>query len=94
MNKKNNMWERMVMAADLTGEPAPKKPLVEIAGERRVLVENHRGVIGYGSQEICVKVCFGHLIISGNGLELVRMTREQLVVIGSIDSVRLCRGGK
>ena len=93
MKGRKHIFDKMAIAADLSSEPVPKLPLVEIAGERRVLIENHCGVTGYGSQEICVKVRFGHIIICGNGLELVRMTKEQLVVMGTIDGVRFCRGG-
>lgn len=94
MKGRKHILDRMAVAADLSCEPVPKLPLVEIAGERRVLIENHFGVTGYGSQEICVKVRFGHIIICGKGLELVRMTKEQLVIMGTIDGVHFCRGGK
>ena len=94
MKGRKHILDRMAVAADLSSEPVSKLPLVEIAGERRVLIENHFGVTGYGSQEICVKVRFGHVIICGKGLELVRMTKEQLVVMGTIDGVRFCKGGK
>lgn len=94
MGERKNIWDRMAVAADLSSEPIPRQPLVELAGERRVIIENHCGVIGYGCNEICVKVRFGHILINGKGLELVRMSKEQLVVMGVIDSVRLCRGEK
>jgi len=94
MSQRKNFLDRMAIASDLTAEPIPKQPLVELAGERRVIIENHLGVTGYGSSEICVKVRFGHILICGRGLELVRMTKEQLVIMGSIEGIRLCRGGK
>lgn len=94
MKQRKNLLERMAFAADLSTEPLPKLPLVELAGEHRVLVENHLGVIQYGCQEICVKVSYGHISISGKCLELARMTKEQLVVTGVIESVCLCRGRK
>lgn len=92
MAKRKLIWERMAVAADLSAEPIPKQPLVELAGEHRVIVENHYGVTGYSATEICVKVRFGYIMISGMDLELVQMTKVQLVVMGKIDSVRLCRG--
>ena len=42
--------DRMADAADLPDEPIPGQPLVEIAGERRVLIERHSGVTEYGRQ--------------------------------------------
>lgn len=94
MEERKHFLDRMAVAADLSAEPIPKQPLVELAGESRVIVENHYGVTAYGSTEICIKVRFGHIVIGGKNLELVRMTKDQLVVMGTINDVRLCKGGK
>ena len=85
-------WERLMIGADLPGEAVPKLPLIEIAGEHRVLIENHKGVIGYGDNEICIKVKFGCIKVCGNQLMLSKLTKQQLVISGFIDSVSLCRG--
>jgi len=92
MRRYINILERAAHAADLSAEAVPGAPLIELSGQRRVLIENHRGVIQYGTNEICVKVCYGHVNISGSGLELTRMTKDQLVITGCINSVRLCAG--
>lgn len=89
--ERRGIIERVVMGADLPGEAIPGQPLVEIAGEHRVLIENHRGVVGYGTTEICVSVKFGYLKICGSMLMLSRMTKQQIVISGNIDSVSLCR---
>ena len=94
MRRDRNIWERITKQIDLTTEPAPKQPLVELYGQKRALIENHCGVTGYGSTEICVKVRYGQIVLCGNCLELTRMTKDQLVVTGTIDSVRFCKGGK
>ena len=78
---------------DLPEEPIPVQPLVEIAGQGRVLIEHHCGVTEYRREAICVKVKFGHIRVEGRGLELSRMTRQQLIICGCIDSVRLERRG-
>lgn len=92
MGRKNSFMEQLTNAADLQDEPIPGLPLIEIAGERRVLIENHRGVVEYGSETIRVKVKYGQVCICGCGLELVRMTRGQLVISGRVDAVQLIRG--
>lgn len=94
MKQRGKLLERVVLGADLPGEALPGMPLVEIVGEERVLIENHRGVVAYGCKEICVKVRYGHLCVCGMGLELARMTKHQLVITGRVDSVSLCRGRK
>jgi len=51
-----HFMERVAMAADLPDEPIPGVPLVEIAGDRRVLIEHHCGVTQYGRCRISVRV--------------------------------------
>lgn len=83
--------DRLNESLDLPGENPPGQPIVELAGDRRVLIERHMGVVAYGADQICVKVPYGMVRIEGCGLELGRMTKEQLVISGRIDSVTLCR---
>lgn len=80
--------------ADLPAEPLPGVPVVEVAGECRVLIERHAGVTEYSRERICVKVCYGLVCVCGCGLELTRMTRQQLVISGRIDGVQLLRRGR
>ncbi len=63
--------------------------LVEVLGKRRVLVENHRGILNYGTEEICVGATFGSLRISGSELRLCCMNREQLFIVGLVESISL-----
>jgi sporulation protein YqfC len=83
--------ERVTAAADLQGEPIPGLPLVEIAGDRRVLIEHHCGVTQYGRCRISVRVKFGAVVVVGDRLELTRMTGQQLIISGRIDYVQLER---
>lgn len=90
MRQRRSVWERLINAADLGTEPSPKLPLVELAGERRVLIENHRGVSQYGCNEICVNVEYGSIFICGQKLDLACMSKDQLIITGTIESIRLC----
>ncbi|MBQ7801805.1 MAG: YabP/YqfC family sporulation protein [Oscillospiraceae bacterium] len=91
MMPKKHWAERLVDGADLSGEPMPGVPVVELAGDRRVLIERHGGVTEYSGEKICVKVRYGTVAVCGCGLELTCMTREQLVITGRIDSLQLLR---
>lgn len=86
--------QRIADGADLAAEPLPGVPVVELAGEHRVLIERHGGVTEYSREKICVKVRYGQVSICGCGLELTCMTREQLVISGRIDCVQLHRRKK
>ena len=76
-----------------SAEPLPGQPIVEIAGDRRVLIENHFGVKEYSREKIGVKVKYGLVCVCGCDLELIRMTKEQLIISGRIDAVTLIRRG-
>ena len=86
-----SFWNTMTWASDLSAEPHPREPLVELVGQNRVLIENHLGVLGYECNEICVKVKFGKVVVCGETMVLSRMTKEQLLITGCIESVRFCR---
>lgn len=92
MKQHRHILQRLTDQADLPAEAMPKVPLVEIAGDRRVLVENHFGVCEYGTERIRIKLSYGQLCVCGSSMELARMNREQLIISGQIDSVTLVRG--
>ena len=88
----NNRWLRqLVDSANLHGEPLPGVPIVEIAGDSRVLVERHGGVIAYDPEEIQIRVRYGLVSITGCSMELTQMTQDQLIISGQIDCIALRR---
>ena len=90
--ERSRQWaQRLADGAQLYGEALPGVPLIEIAGDRRVLIERHDGVIEYGRE--CIRVCvrYGTLCITGNDMELTQMTREQLIISGKIDGIQILR---
>lgn len=91
MGQKRNWMERLTDTADLGGEPIPMQPVVELAGDSRVLIEHHQGVVAYSREKICVKVRYGTVAICGQCLDLRHMSRAQLAVAGRIDSITLIR---
>lgn len=90
--RRKDMLERMTQTARRTSEPILKQPLVELCGLNRVLIENHRGVREYSAENICVWVVFGLICINGQDLEICRMTADQLVITGNVDTVTLLKG--
>lgn len=91
MKTGRNFWEHILEQSTLSPEAVPGQSIVEIAGDRRVLVENHLGVAAYGSEQILVNVTFGSICICGCNLELMHMTKDRLIIYGRIDSVKLQR---
>lgn len=89
MGRGRELFDRLTEEADLTALPG--QSIVEIGGDRRVLIEDHFGVQEYSRERITVKVRYGCVSVCGCGLELQRMTREQVVIGGRIDCVALHR---
>lgn len=94
MGKGRMFLERLAERGEIEAEGALIQPVVEIGGDSRVLIENHLGVMGYSSERILIKVRFGSISVCGCGLQLVRMTREQLVIHGRIDGISVQRREK
>lgn len=89
MTKGKDILRRLTREGELQEQPLPGLPIVELAGNRRVLIENHRGVREYSRERIGVKVKTGLVVVCGQGLELSRMTKQLLVIQGTIEGIRL-----
>lgn len=90
----NRNWlQRIADGMELEMESLPMLPVVEIAGDKRVLIEHHGGIMEYSGRQIGVKVRFGTVCICGRELEVIRMSGQQLVISGQIDCVQLHRRG-
>lgn len=76
----------------LQEEALPAQTVVELLGDRRILIEHHRGITEYSRQRIQARVKYGVLCVCGGDLELCKMTGDQLVIMGRIDSLTLFRG--
>lgn len=91
MKEKRGFIDKFSTVSDLPLEPLPRVPLVELAGENRILIENHKGLLEYGCNEIQVKVSYGILCVYGRKLHVANMTRQRLVIAGCIDSISIVR---
>lgn len=93
VSPRKHVISRVIAAADLDSALEPGLPIIELAGSDRVLIENHLSVIGYTSEYVCVRVRFGSVCVNGSGLMIAKMSKEQLVICGEVDSVQLTKGG-
>ena len=86
---RRGLLEKTAEALDLPGEIVAGLPHIELTGSHELRMENHKGILAYGSQEI--HISGGKLIIKvrGEGLELKSMNANQLLITGSITGVDL-----
>ena len=80
-------------AMEWKGEAAPGAARVTAVGNRRLLVENHTGVVEFTQACIRLSSKNGPITVEGSGLTLADMRRRQLMICGSISRVTLPGGG-
>ena len=87
--KKESLLERTAEVFDLPGDLVAGLPRVEITGSRELRMENHKGILAYGPEEI--HVSGGKLIIKirGSNLELKAMNAGELLITGEIAGLDL-----
>lgn len=73
----------------LNYELFPGVTIVEICDQDRILIENHRGVLCYDTNEIRIRTRYGSIWIYGCHLKLTKMSKTKLVITGKIYSVTL-----
>ena len=77
-------------AKDISGKYAR----ITAVGNRRLLVENHTGILDFSSACISLNTASGPILINGCGLYLANVRRGALMVVGEIRQVQLpCKGG-
>ena len=87
--KKESVLERTAQVFDLPGDLVAGLPRMELIGDRELRMENHKGILAYGTDEI--HVSGGKLIIKirGSNLELRAMNASELLITGEIAGIDL-----
>ena len=87
--RKSTLLEKTAQVLDLPGDVVAGLPRLELTGSRELRMENHKGILAYGSQEI--HISGGKLIIKvrGSDLELKAMNASQLLITGDIAGIEL-----
>ena len=91
MKQSKKFFNNMLMSSSFDPALTPTLPIVEIAGDRRILIEKHKCVTQYNDELVVVQMGYGQLQIRGCFLNLARLGKEQLVINGDICSVSIVR---
>ena len=85
--KRESLLEKTAEIFDLPGDLVAGLPRVELTGSRELRMENHKGILAYGTDEI--HVSGGKLIIKirGSNLELRAMNASELLITGEIAGI-------
>ena len=87
--RREGLLERTAEVFDLPGDVVAGLPRVELLGDRQLRMENPKGILAYGSEEI--HISGGKLIVKvrGANLTLRAMNASELLITGDIIGVDL-----
>lgn len=81
--------ERTAEVFDLPADALAGLPKLELVGSGELRVENHKGILAYGREEIHVSGGIYLIKIAGQDLELRAMTGIELLITGKIAQIVL-----
>lgn len=89
MGEKAGLLVRMSRAFDVPGDVVAGMPRIQLIGTEELRMENHRGILAYGPDEI--HISGGKMVVQvrGSGLELRAMNPTELLITGVIRAVEL-----
>lgn len=87
--RREGLLEKTAEVFDLPGDVLAGLPRIELLGSRQLRMENHQGILAYGSDEI--HISGGKLIVKvrGEELNLRSMNGAELLITGRISGVEL-----
>lgn len=88
-NKRKNLLEKTAKAFDLPGDVLAGMTCVKLVGREELYLQNHRGILAYGEEEILISGGRMMIRVRGDGLRLRSMTPSDLVITGTIAAVEL-----
>ena len=87
--RRESLMERAAERFDLPADALAGVPRLELVGDRELRMENHRGILAYGTQEIHVSGGNFAVRITGEELELRAMNGLELLITGRIAAIQI-----
>lgn len=87
MKNIRGLCEDLAERLDLPEEAVVGAVRVTAVGDRRLLIENHGGLLAYGAEQIRVVAGRGQLVLCGTELNMRAMNRAELLITGRLQSL-------
>lgn len=87
--RKLTWWEKTAALLDLPAEGVAGTPKVSLTGDRELYLENYKGILAYGKEEIHVNGGPWVLRILGRDLEIKAMRAGEMRITGWVDRLEL-----
>ena len=91
MRKRNRtpLREKVTEAIELPKEVALSMPKITVLAEKEANIENYKGIIALGREEIRLYTAAGIVCLYGENLDVSAITDEDISIIGSIRKIEL-----
>ena len=86
--RRPGLLEKTAELLDLPADALAGVPRLEVVGDSELRMENHKGILAYGTEEIHVSGGAFVVKISGRELELRAMTGLELLITGRIHQIQ------
>ncbi len=83
----NSTKEKITKSLQLPEEILLEKLNIEILGNEKMNIINHKGIIYYSSENIRINSSSGLISIKGKNLLLSTLISEELIIEGEIESI-------
>ena len=86
-HKRQARKNKMAKLLELPEEVVSNKPKITVVGFEEVLIENYKSILEYEDFYIKINTHIGAININGFNLKLKEMTGDDIMVLGTIDSM-------
>ncbi len=86
-NKRQSRKNRITKMLELPQEVVTNEPKITLVGFSELLIENYKAILEYEDFYIKINTHIGAININGFNLRLKEMTGDDIMVLGSIDSI-------
>lgn len=90
---KKNLKSRITDAAGMPKDVLLGVPLLTIAGQSEVCIENYRGILEYTDKLIRIQTKLGKIHVIGRNLQIEFYTNDEMKIIGHITVIEFHEGG-
>lgn len=87
MKKKRSVLPELADRLELPEEALSGAAKLTVTGDRRALIENHRGILAYSPACVVVSLGERQLSLYGNELRIRAMNRKELLVCGELQDI-------
>ena len=83
--------DKLCVYLELPEDAVLKEAKISVIGSRRLLIENHKGLLSYSDNAIEILTEDGKISVFGNGFKIRAMKERAMLICGRLQSVEWCR---